>query len=53
VREIAEIIAQVALYAWHAARHRRQYALSQVLAEDPEREKAEGFFFRFPGEGRG
>jgi alkylhydroperoxidase/carboxymuconolactone decarboxylase family protein YurZ len=53
VREIAEIIAQVALYAGMPRGIDANMLLSEVLAEDPEQEKAEGFFYRFPGEGRG
>jgi alkylhydroperoxidase/carboxymuconolactone decarboxylase family protein YurZ len=52
VREIAEIIAQVALYAGMPRGIDANMLLSEVLAEDPEREKAEGFFYRFPREGR-
>jgi len=53
VREIAEIIAQVALYAGMPRGIDANMLLTEVLAEDPDRQKAEGFFYRFPGEGRG
>ena len=50
VREIAEIIAQVALYAGMPRGIDANMLLTEVLAEDPEREAAEGFFYRFPRE---
>ena len=48
VREIAEIIAQVALYAGMPRGIDANMLLTEVIAEDPERESAEGFFYRFP-----
>jgi len=50
VREIAEIIAQVALYAGMPRGIDANMLLTEVLAEDPEREAAEGFYYRFPRE---
>jgi alkylhydroperoxidase/carboxymuconolactone decarboxylase family protein YurZ len=48
VREIAEIIAQVALYAGMPRGIDANMLLTEVLEEDPQREAAEGFFYRFP-----
>lgn len=50
VREIAEIIAQVALYAGMPRGIDANMLLAEVLAEDEERQRAEGFFYRFPRE---
>jgi alkylhydroperoxidase/carboxymuconolactone decarboxylase family protein YurZ len=51
VREIAEIIAQVALYAGMPRGIDANMLLTEVLEEDPQREAAEGFFYRFPHQG--
>jgi alkylhydroperoxidase/carboxymuconolactone decarboxylase family protein YurZ len=50
VREIAEIIAQVAVYAGMPRGIDANMLLREVVDEDPEREAAEGFFYRFPGD---
>ncbi len=52
VREIAEIIAQVAVYAGMPRGIDANMLLRQVVDEDPEREAAEGFFYRFPRAGQ-
>ncbi len=52
VREIAEIIAQVALYAGMPRGIDANMLLTEVVAEDPDRQTEDGFFYRFPGEGR-
>jgi alkylhydroperoxidase/carboxymuconolactone decarboxylase family protein YurZ len=51
VREIAEIIAQVALYAGMPRGIDANMLLTEVLEEDPQREASEGFFYRFPRQG--
>jgi alkylhydroperoxidase/carboxymuconolactone decarboxylase family protein YurZ len=48
VREIAEIIAQVALYAGIPRGIDANVLLTEVVNEDEERNAAEGFFYRFP-----
>lgn len=48
MREIAEIIAQVAVYAGMPRGIDANMLLREVVDEDPEREAAEGFFYRFP-----
>lgn len=50
VREIAEVIAQVALYAGMPRGVDANMLLTEVIAEDEERSQAEGFFYRFPRE---
>ncbi|MBK5267140.1 MAG: carboxymuconolactone decarboxylase family protein [Acidimicrobiia bacterium] len=50
VRQIAEIIAQVALYAGMPRGIDANMLLTEVLAEDDERQASGGFFYRFPGE---
>ena len=50
VREIAEIIAQVALYAGIPRGVDANMLLTEVVNEDPERNASEGFFYKFPRE---
>lgn len=50
VREIAEMIAQVALYAGMPRGIDANMLLREVVDEDPERAADEGFFYRFPRE---
>lgn len=50
VREIAEIIAQVAVYAGMPRGIDANMLLTEVVAEDGERSAADGFFYRFPRE---
>jgi alkylhydroperoxidase/carboxymuconolactone decarboxylase family protein YurZ len=50
VREIAEMIAQVALYAGVPRGVDANMLLTELVAEDGERADAEGFFYKFPRE---
>ncbi len=50
VREIAEMIAQVALYAGIPRGVDANMLLAEVVAEDEDRAAASGFFYRFPRE---
>lgn len=50
VRQIAEMIAQVALYAGVPRGVDANMLLSEVVAEDAERAASPGFFYRFPRE---
>lgn len=52
VREIAEVIAQVSLYAGMPRGIDANMLLTEVVAEDGERAEAGGFFYRFPREAR-
>lgn len=48
VQEIAAIIAQVALYAGIPRGIDANMLLREVVDEDPDRQAAAGFFYRFP-----
>lgn len=48
VREVAEMIAQVALYAGIPRGIDANMLLREVVDEDEERAGADGFFYRFP-----
>jgi len=50
VREIAEIIVQVGLYAGIPRAVDANMLLREVVEEDEQREGADGFFYKFPGE---
>ncbi len=50
VRQIAEMIAQVALYAGVPRGVDANMLLTEVVAEDAERAASPGFFYRFPRE---
>lgn len=50
VREIAEMITQVALYAGVPRGVDANMLLTEVVAEDEERGTTQGFFYRFPRE---
>lgn len=48
VREVAEMIAQVALYAGLPRGVDANMLLSEVVDEDDERRQSTGFYYRFP-----
>lgn len=50
VREVAEMIAQVALYAGVPRGVDANMLLTEVVHEDEARRAADGFFYRFPRE---
>jgi 4-carboxymuconolactone decarboxylase len=52
VREISEMIAQVALYAGIPRGVDANMLMSEVVEEDDERARTNGFFYRFPRESR-
>jgi alkylhydroperoxidase/carboxymuconolactone decarboxylase family protein YurZ len=50
VREISEIIAQISLYAGMPRGIDANMLVREVVEEDDERGRTEGFFYRFPRE---
>lgn len=50
VREIAQMIAQISLYAGIPRGVDANMLLTEVVNEDPEREEADGYFYKFPRE---
>ena len=50
VREISEMIAQIALYAGLPRGIDANMLMREVVEEDDERARTEGFFYRFPRE---
>jgi alkylhydroperoxidase/carboxymuconolactone decarboxylase family protein YurZ len=51
-RQISEIIVHVAMYAGIPRGVDASMLLKEVVEEDPEREQADGFFYRFPKHGQ-
>jgi alkylhydroperoxidase/carboxymuconolactone decarboxylase family protein YurZ len=52
VREISEMIAQIALYAGMPRGIDANMLMREVVEEDDERARTDGFFYRFPRESR-